>query len=73
MPYEATICILVDVETEVEAMDAIAETMRSLMKPYNPTSCFRDWYWCLGENELVQTAPIPEDFQMDDDWPIRRA
>jgi hypothetical protein len=69
MPYVATIAILVDVETETEAMDVIAETMRPLMHAYNKASCFKDWQWCLGEHELVQTRPIPSDFIMDDEWP----
>lgn len=69
MPYMATICILVDVEEEAQAMDAIAETMRPLMQDFNPVSCLRDWQWCLGERELIRVEPIPEDFKMDDTWP----
>ena len=69
MPYEATICILVDVKTEAEAMDAIAETLRPLMHTYNEASCLKDWTWCLGEDELVEVGPIPSNFIMDDTWP----
>jgi hypothetical protein len=69
MTYVATICILVDVESEPEALDAIAESMRPLMRAHNRASCLRDWQWCLGEHELIQTRPIPADFRMDDEWP----
>lgn len=71
MAYIATICILVDVETETDCMDAIAESMRELMQPFAPTSVFRDWMWddASKGNELVETTPIPSNFQMDDVWP----
>ncbi len=70
MAYVGTIAILIDVETESEAMDAISETMRQLMQPFaGPQSVFRDWMWCSGEDELKQIGPIPSDFQMDDEWP----
>lgn len=69
MAYAATICILVDVPTEAEAMDAIAETMHPLMQPFNAESCLRDWMWCNGEDELKLVGTIPIDFQMDNDWP----
>lgn len=71
MPYVATICILVDVDSEAEAMDAIAETMRPLMQPFNSTSCLRDWMWdnAAPEGELIKVGPIHSDFQMDNEWP----
>lgn len=69
MSYIVTIAILVDVETEAEAIDAIAEAIRPLIKDFAPLSCLRDWQWCLGEGEIMKAGPIPSDFQMDNEWP----
>ncbi len=73
MAYVATIDILIDVETEAEAMDAVAETMRPLMKPFNSKSCLRDWmYFDNGggfTDHLRQIGAMPSDFQMDNEWP----
>jgi len=68
MPYVATIDILIDVETETEAADAVASAIHRLMRTYDNQSCFRDWMWSR-EEELVEVAPIPADFAMDNQWP----
>ena len=71
MPYIATIEILIDVETDAEACDAIAETMRSQMKAEAPTSCLLDWQWAqsISHASLEPCHPIPPDFCPDDPWP----
>ena len=72
MAYVATIDILIDVETEAEAMDAIAESIRPLMQAFNPQSCFKDWNWSDKRDDdesLLKIGSIPSSFQMDNEWP----
>ena len=72
MPYIVTIEVLIDVPTESEAMDAISESMRPLMKPFNDSSCLRDWRYAedIARSNIEETATaIPNDFAMDNVWP----
>lgn len=69
MAWVGTICILLEVEDESEAMDAVAETMRPLLKTHNERSCIRDWQWAQGEDELIEVNSIPAEFRPDDAWP----
>lgn len=72
MPFIATIAILVDVETEAEAADAVAETMRQHMQQHEPKSCFRDWNYDDGGGafpSIQEVLPIPADFAPDQPWP----
>lgn len=41
--YKATIEILVDVDGEGEACDCIAESLRPLLREYDPQSSMIDW------------------------------
>ena len=67
MPYVATIDILIDVETETEAADAVASAIHRLMRTLRQSILFRDWMW--SREEELQRAPIPADFAMDNQWP----
>lgn len=74
MPYMANISILMDVETEAEAMDCIAETMRPLMRNYATipaNTSIVDWMYNDADPEgtLLKTNPLPEGFVPDNTWP----
>ena len=50
MIYKATINLYLDVPSEGDACDAIAETMRPLLKRYEPDSYFLDWRYNPGQS-----------------------
>jgi hypothetical protein len=41
--YVANVRLVVDVESEAEAADAVAEMLRPMLRKYEPNSCFLDW------------------------------
>lgn len=41
--FKATIDVYVDVDSEPEACDAIAETLSDHLRKYTPESCWIDW------------------------------
>jgi hypothetical protein len=44
MPYyKAVIEVLVNVEDEAEACDAISEALRPILRTFEPASCWIDW------------------------------
>lgn len=57
MPYIATIQVLLDVETEGEACDALAEGLRPLLQTFRPPypSAFVDWRY------TEDGGPVPAD------------
>lgn len=58
--YIATIQVLVDVESSPEASDAIAETIRPLLRAFEPASNWIDWrYAAYGEDHKLGML-IPE-------------
>jgi hypothetical protein len=55
MYYKATIEILVDVETEAEACDCLSETLRPLLREFEPQSSVIDWRY-HGSHSI----PVPD-------------
>ncbi len=53
--YLATIQLLIEVDSQAEAEDAVAEGMRPLLQEFEPESCWIDWQYFLGWH------PIPHD------------
>jgi hypothetical protein len=49
--HKATIEILVDVDSEAEACDAIAETLRDQLREFHPGSCVIDWRYASADGE----------------------
>jgi len=43
--FKATIDIYLEASAEGEACDAVAETLRPLLKRYTPDSCILDWQY----------------------------
>lgn len=43
MKYEACICLLIEVDSEAEAMDCVAEALRPLLKHNAPLSSVLNW------------------------------
>ena len=41
--YKATIDVLVETDSEIEAADCIAEAMRPILRNFAPTSSVIDW------------------------------
>jgi len=74
MPYLATIDLLLDVDNETDAADAVSELMRPLVRAYVPhsTSCLVDWCYTQDMPDFanfLQTEPLPADFHPDNPWP----
>jgi hypothetical protein len=72
MPYIATIDILLDVDTETDAADAISEIMRPIMRQNNAASCLVDWCYTQDMPDfanLIRAEPLPPDFHPDNTWP----
>lgn len=60
MPYyKATVEILLEVDSEGEACDAVAEAMRPLLREFTPadqpSSCWIDWRYAEGH-----PIPVPD-------------
>jgi hypothetical protein len=56
--YKATIELLLDVDGEGEACDAIAETLRPLLKEFaGPDSCFVDWKYSSDNGWFSHPKP----------------
>lgn len=69
MPYIATVELLLDVVDESQAADAVGEILRGTTRKFaGPTSCVLDWRHAA---EIVETKPIPVDFEEDGAWPAR--
>lgn len=65
--YIATIQVFVEVDSEAEACDGIAETMREHLQRYAPESCILDWQHLMGSPALASEAEEAQiRAQMDD-------
>src|SRR4051812_16065583 len=54
--FKATIEILLDVDSETDACDAISETLREQLRTFTPDSCIIDWRYSDHE-----TYPVMHD------------
>lgn len=59
--YKATIEVLVDVNDETEAADAISEAMRPLLREFTPISSVIDWKY--ANTNLVPSPDSGEGFE----------
>ena len=41
--WKATVELYLDVQSEAEACDAVAEMLRPMLRHYDPSSCLVDW------------------------------
>ena len=52
MPYfKATIEVLIEATSEAEACDAVAESLRGILREFEPSSSFIDWRYVSPESE----------------------
>lgn len=64
MAYRATVELLLDVNSEAEACDAVAEILRENTRKFVATSCLVDW---RHASEIISL-----DFDEDSPWPAMR-
>lgn len=55
MYYKAQIEILIEVDDEASACDALCETLRPLLKTFDPASSIIDWRYADDHN-----VPVPD-------------
>jgi hypothetical protein len=68
MAYIANIQLLLDVEDDASACDAVAETLREHLRKFAPDSCIVDWRWSPSQSHPFEVE-LPPDFESDDTWP----
>jgi hypothetical protein len=70
MAYTATIKVLLDVESDGEACDAMTAILTEQLRKYAPQSCLVDWQYVDTGSDPKEVGPIPADFNNDEDaWP----
>ena len=75
MSYRARIELLLDVNSEAEAADAVSELLRDHLQcnaSVDEDTCLVDWRYAVPtETEFgpMEAEPIPLDFDEDSDWP----